>query len=78
MLKRLCRCKVLMTEHPGKINETYIEHFLCASHMAKEMAKISTIMMIHAICPFLYETTASDKLKELNDKIQKRKECQNG
>lgn len=78
MCKKLGRCKSLMTDHPKKVNETYFQHFICASRMSKEMAKISAIMLIHAICPFLYETTASDKLKELNDKIQKRKECQNG
>ena len=59
-------------EHLDSVNETYILHF-------KEAFKISCLMIrggfqgiIHAICPAVFTTSASDKIKILYDKVSKR------
>lgn len=70
ILKKIKKC---FTEHPKKVGETYFQHLKCASKMAWETGKISSIMMVHAICPFLCEYEASQRLEQLNKKIQKRK-----
>ena len=59
-------------KHLDSINETYTHHF-------KEAFKISCLMIaggfqaiIHAICPAVFMTSASDKIKILYDKVSKR------
>ena len=59
-------------EHLDSVNETYTLHF-------KEAFKISCLMIVggfqailHAICPAIFETSASDKIKKLHEKISKR------
>ena len=59
-------------EHLDSVNETYTLHF-------KEAFKISCLMIaggfqaiMHAICPAIFETSASDKIKKLYEKISKR------
>jgi len=73
-LRTLKKIKKLFTNHPNEVGETYFEHLLFASKAAKETAKISCIMMTHAVCPFMCKTSAGEKLNELNIKLQKRKE----
>lgn len=60
-------------EHPERLGETYQEHFKCASRIAIETAKISGIIMVHAIFPMLYEFEAGDRIEKLNKEIQERK-----
>ena len=61
------------TKHPKEVNETYFEHMCCAFKFHFTLLKLSTAALIHAIFPFLCETTASDGIKELNDCMQNRR-----
>ena len=61
------------TKHPKEVNETYFEHMCCAFKFHFTLLKLSTAALIHAIFPFLCETTASDGIKELNDCMQERR-----
>ena len=61
------------TKHPKEVNETYLEHMWCAVKFYCKLTILSYAAIIHAIFPFLCETTASDCIKELNDCMQKRK-----
>ena len=61
------------TKHPKEVNETYFEHMCCAMKFHCTLLKLSMCALIHAIFPFLCETTASDGIKELNDCMQERR-----
>lgn len=55
----------MFTQHPASVNETYAEHARCASHFAKELALAAGAAAVHAVCPSMFETTASTKIKAL-------------
>ena len=61
------------TKHPKEVNETYIEHMCCAFKFHFTLLRLSMCALVHAIFPFLCETTASDGIKELNDCMQERR-----
>ena len=63
----------LFTKHPNEVNETYIEHMICAFKFHCILLRLSSAVLIHAIFPFWFETTASDGIKKLNDYIQNRR-----
>ena len=58
------------TKHPKSVNETYLEHMMCALKFAFKLECLAFAAIIHAMFPFLCETTASDGIKELNDCMQ--------
>ena len=59
-------------EHLGLVKETYIQHFKVAFNISRLMIVGGFQAIIHAICPALFETSASDKIKKLYEKISKR------
>ena len=61
------------TKHPKEVNETYLEHMWCALKFSFKLEYLALCAFIHAIFPFLCETTASDGIKELNDCMQERR-----
>ena len=62
------------TQHPNSIDETYIEHMGNALKFSFTFLQLAVIAYIHAFFPFLFVNTGSDKVKELNDLMLKRKE----
>jgi|TARA_Y100000389_G_C17468254_1_gene527744 hypothetical protein len=48
------------TEHPNLHNMTYIEHLLFSSYLGIQFLIAATCAFIHAIFPFLFETTSTD------------------
>lgn len=64
-------------KHPIKNKETYWQHWKCAVKIGLEAYFISIIIFIHAFFPFVFENTASERLKKLHEKVERRKrECQ--
>ena len=63
----------LFTEHPKTVNETYLQHMWCALKFSFKLECLAFCAFIHAIFPFLCETTASDGIKELNDCMESRR-----
>ena len=61
------------TEHPHSVGETYFEHMCCALKFHFKLLMLSYAALIHAVYPFLFEKTASDGIKELNDCMQNRR-----
>lgn len=64
--------KALFTAHPATVDETYFEHMVFALGFAFWFFMAGAAALIHAFIPALCETTASDILKRLNDKIANR------
>ena len=65
--------KNIFTKHPKEVNETYLEHMWCAIKFSFKLECLAFAAFIHALFPFLCETTASDGIKKLNDCMQGRK-----
>ena len=61
------------TDHPSKVDETYFEHMKCAFIFFYTLFRLSLAVLAHAIFPFLFEFTASNGIKKLNDCMQDRK-----
>jgi hypothetical protein len=59
-------------EHLDLVNETYFQHFKIAFNVSRLMIVGSFQAIIHAICPAVFQTTASDKIKILHEKVSKR------
>lgn len=54
------------TAHPESVGQTYGEHFRFALAFGTRMTLAGVAAAVHAVFPFLFETTASRELEELN------------
>ena len=61
------------TKHPNEVGETYFQHMRCALGFHFTLLRLSLCALVHAVFPFLCETTASDGIKQLNDCMQNRR-----
>ena len=66
--------KNIFTKHPNSVGESYIKHFYNALSFSCLLFLLSFKAFIHAILPFMFETSVSDRVKTLNNDMQKRKE----
>jgi hypothetical protein len=55
----------LFTKHPNEQNENYIQHMVQAWKISAKAFKISVILLIHGLFPFLFVKKGSDEIKEL-------------
>jgi hypothetical protein len=54
------------TAHPASVGETYLEHLRFATGFGVRMTLGGVAAVVHAVFPFLFITTASRALDELN------------
>ena len=69
--------KNIFKDHPNKVGETYFEHFFKAFSFGIKLLLISLRVFVHAIFPWCFEYSTSDRLKKLNDTLQDRKNSVN-
>jgi len=62
------------TDHPSKVDETYFEHMLCACKFFIKLQLLSFAALVHSVFPFLFEFTASNGVKKLNNCLKNRRE----
>lgn len=62
----------LFTAHPATVNETYFGHMRFALTFAFWLAVAAMAALVHAVLPFLCETTASTILNRLTAKMNAR------
>ena len=67
----------LFTKHPNSVDETYLEHMWCACKFFIKLQLLSFAALIHSVFPFLFEFTASNGVKELNDCMKERNDTSN-
>ena len=65
--------KNIFTKHPNAIGETYLQHLVKGVSFSIKLLVVSFKVFIHAILPCFFENSASDKVSELNDILQKRR-----
>tara|TARA_X000000368_G_C22895548_1_gene651694 strand:+ start:359 stop:583 length:225 start_codon:yes stop_codon:yes gene_type:complete len=69
--------KNIFKDHLNKVGENYFEHFLKAFGFGIKLMLISLRVFIHAIFPWCFEHSTSDRIKKLNDILQDRKNSVN-
>ena len=57
------------TEHPESVGETYFEHMGTASWFAMNMAVAAFACAVHAILPFAFQKTGSQRIKLLHERM---------
>lgn len=61
-------------EHPRSVNETYFQHGRSALGIACSLFFYCIIpICIHACVPYFFQTTASDHIFELSERLKKRR-----
>ena len=63
----------IFTKHPHSVNETYFEHMRVALKYGMKMVVGGIAGIIHAVFPFLFETTATSVAQEVVDHAAQRK-----
>ena len=60
-------------QHLRSVNENYFEHMLIALKVSSNMFYGSLLGLIHGLIPGLFQTSASSKIKELYEFINKER-----
>jgi len=60
-------------QHLRSINENYFEHMLIALKVSSSMFYRSLLALIHELIPGLFQTSASNKIKELYEFMNKER-----
>lgn len=63
----------IFSKHPQEVGETYLQHFVAACKYGFVLFGLFVIAIIHAVFPFVFKKTVSNKIIELADQLQKRK-----
>ena len=70
MAARLAR---LFRDHPASVDETYFGHMAFAAWFASRLFIAGGAALVHAVLPFMFETTASRIVRELYERTSNRK-----
>ena len=60
-------------QHLKSVNENYLKHMLVALKVSYNMLYGSLLALIHGLIPGLFQTSASNKIKELYEFINKKR-----
>ena len=63
----------LFIDHPASVNETYFGHMAFAAWFASRLFMAGSAALVHAVLPFMFETTASRIVRELYERTSNRK-----
>lgn len=57
--------KNIFTDHPKSVGETYLQHFFFATRFGFHMITGGLACLLHAIFPFMFKRTGSNKLLQM-------------
>jgi len=57
-------------DHPRSVGESYLEHAGFALRVAARCFAIGAVALVHALLPFLFQTTAREMLFRLVDELK--------
>lgn len=69
MNERIAR---LFLDHPASVDETYFEHMRFAGWFAATLFVAALAAAVHAVLPFLFESTASTAINRMHTRIHNR------
>jgi hypothetical protein len=61
--------KLSFTEHPATVGETYVQHFQTAVSFSMRMMGGGLACLVHAVFPFLFESTGSATIRSLHERM---------
>ena len=64
----------LFQAHPRENGVTYLQHMMISLNLCQTFAIASVQAFVHAVFPFVFQTTSSDTIKYLDDFMKKRKD----
>ena len=67
----------IFKDHPNSVGETYFQHFVKSCSFGIKLILIAFRAFVHAIFPWCFEQSTSDRIKKLNDILQDRKNSVN-
>ena len=67
------RIAKLFTEHPASVDETYFGNMAFAAWFSSRLFMAAGAALVHALLPFLFETTASRIVRELYERTHNRR-----
>ncbi len=62
----------IFLEHPNAVGETYAGHFWQATRIGARLIAVGAACFVHALFPGLFVHTASNKIRSLAARIDKR------
>lgn len=62
----------LFVTHPASVNESYLQHQQVAMSFAWPLFQAAGAALVHALIPGLCERTASNIVRDLNKRLEKR------
>lgn len=65
--------KNIFNEHPNAVGETYFKHFLKSFGFGIKLIFIALCAFVHALLPFWFKYSTSERIKNLNNILQSRK-----
>ena len=65
--------KNIFKEHPNSVGETYFQHFFKSFGFGIKLIFIALRAFIHAIFPWWFQYSTSERISKLNDILQRRK-----
>ncbi len=65
--------KNIFRDHPNSVGETYFEHFLTSFGFGVKLILIAMRAFVHAIFPWCFKYSTSNRISKLNDDLQSRK-----
>ena len=65
--------KNIFKEHPNAVGETYFQHFLTSCSFGIKLILIAFQAFIHAIFPWCFEYSTSERIRKLNNILESRK-----
>ena len=63
---------LMFVSHPSAVNESYLQHQQVALSFAGPLLLAAGAAIVHALIPALCERTASNIVRDLNARLQKR------
>ena len=66
--------KNIFIKHPNLGRESYLQHFEKVLGFSCLLFSLSFKALVHVMLPFCFETAVSDRIKTLNEGMQKRRE----
>lgn len=61
------------TQHPHSVGETYAEHAAAAAGFGGVLIAAGLACLVHAVCPWLFERTASGLVARLHARMTRRR-----
>jgi len=65
--------KNIFKDHPNAVGETYFQHFFKACSFGIKLILIAARVFVHAIFPWCFEYSTSDRISKLHNVLQNRK-----